>query len=143
MWSAKRAICNKNLHVYTSRTKYFFDLTEKSHITSYSRLLNCGDPKYRSENAEAVKQTRQFYLKQNKNKLKYDRIKADIIPYKLKSVMGETAVPHLILNLNKFGDSSERKSRLARYPPYACSGQNQQTDYMIIMTCILKNTYCI
>lgn len=49
----------------------------------------------------------------------------DNIPYKEKSVMGEMAVPHLILNLNMFESSSERKSRLVRYPPYAW-GRRQQ-----------------
>lgn len=34
-----------------------------------------------------------------------------VIPYNLKSVMGETAAPHLSK------ESSELKSRVAKYPP--------------------------
>lgn len=42
------------------------------------------------------------------------------LPYRLKSVMGETAAPHLNLKLYLNSESSELSRRLARYPPYTC-----------------------
>lgn len=63
----------------------------------------------------------------------------DIIPYKEKSVMGEMAVPQLILNLNMFEVSSERKSRLVRYPPYAWGRRKQSCMNMMLNDTVMHH----
>lgn len=63
-----------------------------------------------------------------------------VLPYRLKSVMGETAAPHLNLKLYLNSESSELSRRLARYPPYTCRRKNVTLCSQLTSTCLFYVT---